>query len=45
MGPEYAQLVDVGMEDAVDETNARRLVGIIVGELDVDFPVAAFEGS
>ncbi len=32
------QLVDVGVEDAVYETYARALVGILVGELDVDFP-------
>jgi hypothetical protein len=31
------------MEDAVDEADAGRLVWVLVGELDVDFPEAAEE--
>ena len=38
------QLVDVGVEDAVDKADAGALVGILVGQLDVDFPQAALEG-
>jgi hypothetical protein len=32
------------MENAVNKTNAWRLVRVLVGELDVDFPEAAEEG-
>jgi hypothetical protein len=32
------QLINVWVEYAVDKTNAGRLVGILVGKLDVDFP-------
>lgn len=39
------QLVDVRVEDPVRETDAGRLIGVLFGELDVDFPDAAFEGS
>jgi hypothetical protein len=39
------ELVDVGVEDAVYEADARALVGVLVWELDVDFPEAAFEGG
>lgn len=38
------QLVDVGVEDAVHEAYARALVGVLIGELDVDFPKATGEG-
>jgi len=38
------QLVDVGVEDAVHETYARALVGVLVGELNVDFPKTTGEG-
>ena len=41
---ENVQLVDVGVEYAVHETYAWALVGILVGELDVDFPEATGEG-
>lgn len=37
------QLVDVGVEDAVREAYARRLVRVGVGEFDVDLPQTAFE--
>ena len=30
--------VNVGMEDPVDKADARALVGILVGELHVNFP-------
>jgi hypothetical protein len=39
------QFVDVGVEDAVYEADAWALVGVLVWELDVDFPEAAFEGG
>jgi len=32
------------VEDAVDEADAGRFVGVLVGQLDVDFPQAAGEG-
>lgn len=38
------QLVDVGMEDAVHESNARALVGVLIRQLDVNFPETALEG-
>lgn len=37
------QLVNIGVEYAVDEADAGRLVRVLVGELDMDFPRAAFE--
>ena len=39
------QLVNVRMEDAVDEADTGALVGILVGEFDVDFPQTTLEGS
>jgi hypothetical protein len=33
------------MEDTVDEANGGRLVGVLIGEFDMDFPLAASEGS
>jgi hypothetical protein len=41
----YTQLIDVWVEDAVYKTDGRRFVGVLVWDFDVDFPVAAFEGS
>lgn len=41
----HLQLIDVWVEDAIDESNAGTLVGILVRELDVDLPETAFEGS
>ena len=41
----HLQLVYVGVEDAVREADAGRLVGVLVGQLDVDFPDTTFEGS
>jgi len=38
------QFIDIRVEDAVHETDARRLVWVLVGQLNVDFPDAAFEG-
>ena len=37
------QFIDVGMEDAVNKSDAGTLVGVLVGELDVDLPEATFE--
>ena len=37
------QLVDVGVEDAIHEANARAFVGVLVGQFDVDFPEAALK--
>jgi len=42
-GYRNVQLINVGMEDAIDEAYAGALVGILVGQLDVDFPGAALE--
>lgn len=39
------QLVDIGVEDAVHEADARALVGVCIGELDVDLPETAGEGG
>lgn len=39
-----AQLIDIGVKYAVHESNAGALVGILVWELDVNFPEAALEG-
>jgi hypothetical protein len=36
-----SQLIDVWMEDAVDESYARALVGVLIGQFHMDFPVAA----
>jgi hypothetical protein len=38
------QLVDVGMENAVHEADARTLVRILIGQLDVDLPKTTSEG-
>jgi hypothetical protein len=43
--PPYLQFIDVGVENAVYETDARGLVRILVGQFDVDLPDAAFERS
>ena len=39
------QLIYVRVEDAVHETDAGAFVGVLVGELDVDFPETAGEGG
>jgi hypothetical protein len=39
----YAQLIDVGVEDAIDEANARTLVGVLVWKLDMNLPQPALE--
>jgi hypothetical protein len=36
-----SQLIDVWMEDAVDESYARALVGVLIGQFHMNFPVAA----
>lgn len=41
----YLQLVNVRVEDPIHEPDTRRLVRVLVGQLDVDFPDATFEGS
>lgn len=40
-----SQLINVGVEDAVDKANAWALVRILVREFDVNFPMTASEGS
>ena len=42
-GGESVQLIDVGVEDAVHEADAGAFVGVLVWELDVDFPESAGE--
>lgn len=37
------QLINIGVEDAVDEADAGGFVGVLIGEFDVDFPAAALE--
>lgn len=37
------QLIDVGVEDAIDKSNTGALIRILIGELDVNFPMAASE--
>jgi hypothetical protein len=39
-----AQFIDIGVEYAVHESNAGALVGVLVRELDMNFPEAALEG-
>jgi len=41
----HLQLVDVGVEDAINKANTRRLIGVLVGKLDVNLPGAALERS
>ena len=41
----YLQFVDVGVEDPVHKADTRRLVRVLIRQLDVDFPDAAFERS
>lgn len=41
---QYAQLIDIWMEYPIHESNAGAFIGILVGELNVDFPEAALEG-
>lgn len=38
------QLIDVGMEYSIHESDAGTLVRILVGELDVNLPETALEG-
>lgn len=40
----HLQLVDIGVEDSIREPDTRRLVGVLIRYLDVDFPQAALEG-
>lgn len=37
-GGEDVQLVDVGVEDTVYESDAGRFVGVLIGEFDMNFP-------
>lgn len=39
----HIQLVDIGVEDAVHEADARALVGVLIGQLNVDLPETALE--
>jgi hypothetical protein len=38
-----AQFIDIGVEYAIHESNAGALVGVLVRELDMNFPEAALE--
>ena len=42
-GERRVQLIDVWVEDAVHEADARTLVWVLVGELNVHFPESAHE--
>lgn len=42
---ESLQLVDIGMENAINKTNTRRLIRVRVWELDVDLPNSTLERS
>jgi hypothetical protein len=44
-GRHDAQLINVGMEDAVNESDRGALVGVLVGDFNMDLPGAAGEGS
>ena len=39
------QLVDIGMEDTVDETNTGALVWVLIREFDVNLPETALKRS
>lgn len=39
------QLIDIGVEDTVHETNAWALVGVLVRKFDMDLPETAFKRS
>lgn len=41
----HLQLINVGVEDAVNEADAGRLVGVGVGQFNVNLPKAALEWS
>ncbi len=41
----YAQLIDIGVKYLVHEPDGRRLIGVLVRELDVNLPHATFERS
>jgi hypothetical protein len=38
-----SQFIDIRVENPVHETDARTLVGILIGQLDVNLPVTASE--
>lgn len=40
---ENSQLVNVRVEDPVHKSNAGTLIGVLVGQFDMDLPVAAGE--
>lgn len=41
----YVHFIDVGMEDAIDEANARAFVWVLFRQLYVNLPQPALEGS
>jgi hypothetical protein len=45
VGRRDSQLVNVGMEDAVQETDTRRLVWVILRQLNVNLPDTALKWS
>jgi len=40
-----SQLIDIGVENAVNEADAWRLIWVLVWELDVNFPISSLERS
>ena len=44
-GVNSIQLIDVRVEDTVHEADGGGFVGVLIRNLDVDFPVAADEGG
>lgn len=43
VGASDLQLINVGMEDAIDKSDAGALIRILIREFDVDFPVSTSE--
>lgn len=39
-----SQLIDVRVKNAINKSDARRFVWVLIGEFDVDLPDAALEG-
>jgi len=42
--PRHLQLVDVGMEYAVDEPDTGTFVGVLIRKLDMDLPESTLKG-
>jgi hypothetical protein len=41
----FLQLINVGVENSVDEADARAFVRVLIRQLDMDFPVTTSERS